>query len=672
MDNLADAIQVFHEELAAKALSLEMLREHVFVEDVSEILAEAPELDSCIRTSYQGRGVKVDGYNYDEEFGTLDLVVAHWLDETDPAKLKVSDSEVERAFKRCAQFFVASLKGLHRNIEIANEAHDLANLIHECKNDIVSVKIILITDGITAKRPAARTTINGIEIVNVIWDIERILEFTESGKRETVTVDFASLVGSAIPFIRQIDVDGRYSTYLAYVSGQALADIYSLWGTRLLDMNVRVFLSARGLVNRGIRDTIAREPNLFCAYNNGITVFSRELEFGATTAGSEGISKALDFQIVNGGQTIASLYHSSKKQGADLSKVFVAMKLVIVADPDDIDVLVPKISEYSNTQNKVSLADLAANETPHPELHEISKRLQAPDPTGGSRLTHWFYEKARGSYEESKRLQARTPAKQRAFEALYPKGQKFDKGMLGKVWNTFLKRPYYVSLGAQKNFAIFNAWLKEQQEDLSGFFRKTVALVILWKKAEVIVHRQHFEGYRHNIVAYSLAWLFELTGGRIDLERIWREQDVEPSILVAIEGMCAVVNEHIRQTDRNVTEWCKREECWQSIAGRTYRLPNGIDKAFLVAGATSTQYDPRSRSEVEAIEFCKSKNPDAWFKLSAWLKEMNFLTGKARSQCYNMGRSLARGKEPSFFLSSACMKAWKESELRGWKGQGLE
>jgi len=666
MGDLKEASERFHSDISTAALELDLLKEHKFVEDVGEILVDAVELEDCIRCSYQGRGLKVDGYFFDGEFGILNLIVSHWIDETDPAKSRVTPKETDKIFKRCENFFSRSLKELFSKIEVANEAHDLAHLIYETKKEITAVKIFLITDGICPKRHAEVVDIEGIDVTRVIWDIERILKFTETGEREPIIIDFTEN-GGPIPCLVEDTKDRRYTVYLAYITGQALADMYSRWGTRLLDMNVRVFLSARGKVNRGIRETIVNEPEMFCAYNNGITVFAREIEYTSLDNDLVGISKATGFQIVNGGQTVASLYHASKKQKAQISQTSVQMKLIVVNNKDDIDTLVPRISEYSNTQNKVSMADLSANDPPHPELHEISKHLQAPDPTGGSRQTYWFYEKARGSYEETKRLEAKTPAKRRAFEALFPRNQRFDKSLFGKAWNTYLRKPYTVSLGAQKNFGNFNMWLKEQKkEDLKEFFKKTVALVLLWKNAERIIRKQPFEGYRHNIVTYTLAWIFELSNSKIDLAKIWREQVILDKIKEAVEEMSLIVNEHIRNTDKNVTEWCKSDECWKKLLDTDYQLPKGIEEAYIVPGSEKNVYDPRIKSEAEVIEFCESKGSKSWWELAKWLKDRQFLGPKARSQCGNMGKALGRGREPSYFLSRACKKVWEDSVVRGW------
>lgn len=173
-----------------------------------------------------------------------------------------------------------------------------------------------------------------------------------------------------------------------------------------------------------------------------------------------------------------------------------------------------------------------------------------------------------------------------------------------------------------------------QEHELEPFFKQTVALLILWRDAEKIVRKQGFEGYRHNIVTYTLAWLFELTRSRVDLKKIWHEQKSENAVLVAIEEMCQIVEAHIKDTNQNVTEWCKKEECWRILLEKEYTLPDGIMACFMDEGSKDQRYDSRTCDERKAEEFCKDKGSKAWIELFTWAKQRNFLTGKARSQCF--------------------------------------
>jgi hypothetical protein len=679
--DLNDYSEAFHADVATNAHALDMLREHAFVENISDILIDFGEIANCEPCHYQARGMKIDAYEFDDDFANLTILVSHWLDENNPSQARVTNSIINQVLKRSRVFFEAALTGkLNDRIEVSNSAHDLAMLIHECRKSLLSVKFILITDGITDQRQAETDIHEGIEIRSVVWDISRAYNFEKTGEREQIAIDFKANYGGAIPCIERPSLGEQYTTYLAFVPGAVLADLYRDWKIRLLERNVRVFLSHRPKVNQGIRDTIRNEPDMFCAYNNGITVQAQAVTLTQLPDRTMGIAQVSDFQIVNGGQTTASLYHTREKFKADLDDIVVQMKLIVINDelkPPDLpenqrlsDVLVPKIGRYSNTQNRIQMADLLANDPPHPELFTLSMNTAAPDPTGGSVQTYWYYEKSRGSYEETRRLDAKTPAQRKKFDLKYPRKQRFDKSKFGKAWNSYRKRPHTVCLGAMKNFAQFNAWLQEQQhEEWQAFFRKTVALIILWNGAERVVRRQKFGGYRHAIVTYSLAWLHHLTGLRIDLDRIWSLQNLDEPILEAIENLSAIVNEHIRATELNVTEWCKKEDCWKLLLEKKAPYIPDLSAAF-VTGKGSQIYDLSSKSETDNISFCTEKGAEAWKALSKWLKERGFMQGKQRSQCYNMGRTLKNSKVPSAVLSAACRNIWENAvDGYGWDAE---
>lgn len=265
-DGLREFSEAFHADIASNAHAMDMLREHAFVEKISETLIDYGEMEGCEPCHFQMRGMKVDAYDFDDEYTILTLVISHWLDESDPSRARVINSEIDNLIKRGRNYLEGALEGkLSDKIEISNSAHDLASLIHECRESLLSAKLILATDGIADQRQAQTDIYNGIEIRSVVWDMNRVFLFERTGVRERIAIDFESDYGGAIPCILRQSSDGSYVTYLSFVSGTLLADLYATWKIRLLERNVRVFLSQRVKVNQGIRDTIREEPDMFCA-----------------------------------------------------------------------------------------------------------------------------------------------------------------------------------------------------------------------------------------------------------------------------------------------------------------------------------------------------------------------------------------------------------------------
>ena len=181
---------------------------------------------------------------------------------------------------------------------------------------------------------------------------------------------------------------------LVVMPGKLLAQIYGLYGARLLEQNVRTFLQARTKVNQGIIRTIEESPGMFFAFNNGLTATAAEVELSQAANGGLGVSAMRDLQIVNGGQTTASILYAQDRDKAVLDEVFVQMKLSVV-DSERISDVVPLVSRYANTQNRVSEADFFSSHPFHRELERISRMTPAPARAGSLVSTKWFYERKR-------------------------------------------------------------------------------------------------------------------------------------------------------------------------------------------------------------------------------------------------------------------------------------
>ena len=121
--------------------------------------------------------------------------------------------------------------------------------------------------------------IEGREVTYSVWDIRRLhAQATVGYGREDIEIDLVEDFGGPLPILSAQQSEADHESYLAVIPGQVLADIYDRWGARLLEQNVRVFLQARGKVNRGIRITLENEPSMFFAYNNGITATAEQVD----------------------------------------------------------------------------------------------------------------------------------------------------------------------------------------------------------------------------------------------------------------------------------------------------------------------------------------------------------------------------------------------------------
>jgi len=541
-------------------------REEAFTQIMIEYLTEAGEIEDGYVCYHSAHGIKINGYNFQEDEGRLDLFISIYTQN--PSPNTVRKDAVESAFNQLVNFLKKVWKGYHQSIEEASPVFDMAQLIHSQRSQLSHVRLFLFTDGLTTLQTKKNQVKDGVNYSFNIWDLRRTYQCVTSGqKREAIEINFQTQYNSVIPCLSVPESQADYSAYVAIIPGEILYKIYSEYGSRLLERNVRSFLQAKGNVNKGIRKTILQEPHRFLAYNNGISATAEAVQIVDLPNGGHGIAEIRDFQIVNGGQTTASLYQAVRKDKADISGIYVQIKLTVV-DRDRIDEIVPLISRYANNQNKVSEADFSANDPFHIRIEELSRTIWAPVVDGTQRQTRWFYERARGQYADAKNREL-TPAKQKAFTAINPITQKFTKTDLAKFEHTWNQLPHIVSLGAQKNFTRFTLRLAEQGkfEVDNTYFTNLVAKAILFKSTEKIVDNEKFGGYRANIVTYALAYLSFVAKKHIDLNWIWKHQSIPADLQQTISIVSRKVHQVIANPPdgRNVTEWCKKEACWQAI-----------------------------------------------------------------------------------------------------------
>jgi hypothetical protein len=680
--NEAEDLQAFAEniqqDVIARADAAEdgALRSEAFAELMFEYLHEAGEIDDGISSPFEGRGMRCSGYFLSEDNDRLDLFLV--LPRLDGAASTVPKADVETAFRRLSTFFTKAVEGLHTEREEALAGWDMARSIWEARNDLSHVRLFVVTDGLATIDRIENVVAGEIEVSSHLWDLRRLQRAVSSGvSREPIRVDFRQLNGAPIRFVSSAPDGAGYRCLLGILPGGLLVKMYQQFGPRLLERNVRSFLQLKGKVNQSIRKTIIEEPQMFLAFNNGLSVTASGLVLEEGGDGTVELIAAEDFQIVNGGQTTGSIFRAARKDKADPARLQVPVKITEILSDGDVEEIAPRISQSANNQNKVNIADFSSNHPFHRRLEELSRSVWAPPREGLQRQTRWFFERARGQYHDAL-AQNRTPAERRAWEAIHPRRQMVTKTDLAKFEHSWSQLPHIVSRGAQKCYLDFMDRLDARGpfEPDEAWFRRAVARALLFRETERIVSRQKFGGYRANIVTYTLGWLSHRTAKRVDLEAIWVAQGLPSDMADFIELVCVHANDHVTSPPggQNVTEWCKKEVCWDRFRDVDIPIPAAVEAGLLTRdkskpqGSTHTLEEHASAHEAALIARVAAVTSEFWFGLAAWAKDTQSLQPWQRSLSFSLGKLARDGRAPSRKQAMHGEKIMEEARALGFRG----
>ncbi|WP_321508166.1 AIPR family protein [uncultured Methanoregula sp.] len=563
-----------------------------FTEKFLNHLTEIGVIEDFILCRLQGKGFKINAYNSnlniqndgDKEGIFFDLFITFYT--TDYSKTNVTKTEINSYIKKLKTFFSNALNKKYGKIEESNPAFDLADTIYNNRENIVGVNLYIITDGVVNLDGIPDDTEGEIRLSYHIWDLRRLFRHISSGTRpEPIEIDFIRDFGESVPCLEMPKENPEYTSYMAIMPGKMVAYLYGKYGPKLLERNIRVFLQMKGKVNKGIRETIKNEPCMFLAYNNGISTTAEKVKIEKNSQGIPCISWIRDFQIVNGGQTTAAIHFTYFKEKCDISDVLVQVKLTVLRNQSEMEIIVPKISQYANSQNKISESDFASNEEFHIEIQKMSRSVWAPAKKESQRETHWYYERARGQYLVDKDRELTQKHKQ-LFSDRNPINQRFTKTDLAKYENSWDQMPDTVSLGSQKNFRAYI--LKQKVDPLQipdkYYFSLIIARAILFKKTDEIIKRLDFGPYKGNYVTYTVALLSKITNKQIDLEKIWKEQDLSSALQTFISQLASEVKKQITEGpsgSKNISEWCKKKECWDSVKKIKMEIPKSLKSELI-------------------------------------------------------------------------------------------
>ncbi|MBU1377075.1 MAG: AIPR family protein [Alphaproteobacteria bacterium] len=594
---------------------------------------------------------KINGYAISDDEDALDLFVSIFLNAAEPEK--VAPDDVRKAIEQAVRYFRGAVGGLHRSLEPASDRYAMTARIAEVGRRISRVRIFVLTDGVTGleRTRLPSRTVGDVELRFEVWDMERLSRAVAYGRPQAeIVVDLEDL-GGAIPCVTLPDPDADYSAYLMIVPGQVLYRLYELYGSQLLERNVRSFLQAKGKVNRGIRDSLRNEPHRFMAYNNGISMTAESVETTVLPGGQPAVQRIRGLQIVNGGQTSSSIHRAAKQDKADLSGVYVQAKLTVVG-PELLDTLAPRIAEFANTQNPIQMADFSANDPYHIEIERLANQIWIPGEQG-----RWFYERARGQYLVAQASEARTEAQARQFKERTPPHRKITKMDLSKFINAWDQLPHQVCLGGQKNFVLFMQRLRETRarswKPDDAYFRDLVAKAVLFGETARIVRKEGFEGYRSQIVAYTISALAFRSGDMLDLGMIWQEQRISTALEDLIRTWSHEIGAALITSagTRNVGEWCKKADCWKAVRMAALALPAEPPPEFArtVRSGGSWGVAPTedrvalTPDELDAMRQCQTLEAGDWIRIVEWGARTGRLDAREREIASEMGAMAAGG-----------------------------
>lgn len=624
------------------------------------------------------RKVKIDGFSYDSLERSISLFVADF--NNDKNLFTLTSTSITNIRNRAIAFLDFVYDGfIMDNLEESSLAYQLAYEIMEKDKFINKIKIYILSNSKLSNYanniPVDDFLDKKVEII--IWDIVRMNHLLLSSmQKEDLNINILDFAEEYIPCLKTIEND-RYTCYLGAITGELLSNLYIKYGPRLLEGNVRSFLSVRGKINKGIRNTIRNDPEIFFVYNNGIACTATDIIIDEKENSVCLIKGITNFQIINGGQTTASIANAVLQDKAldKVRKISVPMKLTVINknyfDEDKIEddflfsktmtenekkeafvsSLTSNIARYANSQNKVDESDFFSNHAYHVRFETLARKTYAPPKNGELYETVWFYERAKGQYtQEQMKLSA---AEKKKFAKKYPKNQVVKKIDLAKYLMTYYKYPYIVSKGNQFNMRIFaekidKQWKKDKNHTMFNtyYYKKCIALAILYKSTEKIVSStdwyKRIKSYRANIVTYTLSSIFymienNVKGYELDFIKIWNQQGIYQELYDQINDLSYKVYELITAPSRsteNVTEWCKKEACWN---GAERLMKNGdweLNRDFVQTLIEKDKNDELMHHEKKEqkdndeiySQMLVIKMTDAyWRKVLEWGKEMNLL-----------------------------------------------
>jgi hypothetical protein len=577
------------------------INESSFINSIMPILLDSKLVDSedftetYFSADFENHTLKINGYLINDSGERLQIFILNEESiSVNCSNLEINLKEYyDNIFKQATTFVNKSIKGHLSKIQ---DVGAINALIHQMSSSIGAdqfdvIEIFLISATVTVETRGQKIQPKKIDfkdetlkikfskerkqIEKEILIVKRLIDMNylynimiSQSNSETLIVDFEERFGYKMEAIRAANEE-HFESYLCVFPATTLAQLYLKESSRLLEKNVRSFLQFRG-ANLGMKKTIDKSPEKFIAFNNGLTITASNI-ITEEIENKIYIKSLTDFQIVNGGQTTASIYFSHK-EGLDISKVKIMAKINVAKNvsEDELNDLITDISKYSNSQTKVTNVDLDSRNLQLSKIKSLSDSIVTPS---GRK---WFFEKSKGEFITKLRIAGEK--NKTHIEKQYPKEFRFTKEQLGKYYCSWGNEPFKVKKGGEAIFRKFIEEISSTEKKIRidrYFYENLISKIILFKSLEEIhgVRNEAIGQLRSAVVPYTISVIYSHTDGNkkninaFNLMKLWTSEGLDDDLSDYLRTLMTLINRLIKKYAKSddLGEYSKKKELWDDI-----------------------------------------------------------------------------------------------------------
>lgn len=584
------------------------------------------EIKICLGSSLK-HNAAIDALYYNADENIMNLYIVDFVKYPN-RDIYLKKSDFLNGLETLKNTVEIALNGKFRNLEESSDMYDSCDLIQSYRKEC-----IIVLNYVTNKmNESIRENTIEIGLTNVdaqlrIYDYNYISNCIKGNLLDNKIILDSSAKDKI--YALRISKSDDFDVYLTYFKGDWLAKLYKEDSVRLLEANVRSYLKKTSKVNKGIMDTLKFSPEEFVSYNNGLATVVTDLDADVIQGENVLLKSLTNFQIVNGGQTTATLYEALR-DNVDLSNIVVPTKMTLIKNKEHAHELINNISVYSNTQTAIKRSDPPSNYKFYVDIEKTSNLTWAN--SEGNQFM-WFFERTNGQYNTARRRANYS----KAFDKKYPKNRKFTKLELAKAVAAWMQLPDQVSLGNERNFEEVTRIVKNQDINVSEYYYKNiVGALLLFKEIDSFIRKANLKSkkglidkpyisYKGNVVTYTMSYISYLTSKKLDLVELFEKQNLPEWLHNIVSELVYLVHENLTTSNPSMAEirmWARKRDCWNSL------LDLNLNIDFNVHNNEVFNFYEENKHETFIMKNENLRDNAIWTNILLWNVKSSKLTAK--------------------------------------------